>query len=262
MKRIHLFEFTDQSWYPATFRRMQTDYLQFVATLGSGHQNLIPLFAKALQHAGTYEIVDLCSGGTGPWIRLQEQFKRAGLIVSIKLTDKYPDPQSIHRWTGAASQDIEYLVEPVDAMNVPPHLRGMRTLFEGFHHFKPAEACSILQDAFEKKAAIGVFEATLKPPLGLFLLLIAPLTTLLGYLFFTPFMKPRTLSRFLWTYLLPFVPLATCWDGVVSMLRVYSLPELKELTESLQSEDYIWEIGEAPTGTPIFLYTYLVGYPI
>ena len=147
-------------------------------------------------------------------------------------------------------------------MHVPPHLKGMRTLFEGFHHFKPAQAQSILQDAFENKVAIGVFEASLMPPLGLLLMLLAPLTTLLSYLLFTPFMTPRTLSRFFWTYLIPIVPLATCWDGVISLMRVYSVQELKELTVSLQRNDYIWEAGQASTGTPVFVFTYLVGYPV
>lgn len=262
MRRIHLFEFTDLPCYPQTFRRMQTDYLQFVATLGSGHQNLIPLFAKAMQHANTTEIVDLCSGGSGPWIRLQEQFREAGLPVRIRLTDKYPDPASVQRWSDASLQGIQYLSEPVDAMNVPPHIQGMRTLFEGFHHFKPDQAQSILRDALAQKAAIGIFEASLKPPLGLFLLLLAPLSTLLGYLLFTPFMRPHRLSRFLWTYLIPVVPLATCWDGIVSMLRVYSVQELNELTEPLQRPDYVWESGQASTGTPVFTFTYLLGYPV
>lgn len=65
MRRIHWFEFTDLSWYPETFRRIQTDYLQFVATRGSGQKNLAPLITKAMQQAGTTEITDLCSGGTG-----------------------------------------------------------------------------------------------------------------------------------------------------------------------------------------------------
>ena len=262
MKRIHLFEFTDLPWYPQTFRRMQTDYLQFAATLGSGHKNLIPLFIKAMQHAGTTEIVDLCSGGTGPWIRLQEQFKQAGSSIRIKLTDKYPNPQAAQKWSESARQGIEYLSEPVDAMKVPLRLKGMRTLFEGFHHFRPEQARSILQDAIDKKVAIGIFEASLKPPLELFLLLLAPLMTLLSYFLFTPFIKPRTLSRFLWTYLIPIVPLATCWDGVVSLLRVYSVQELKELTEPFQNNDYIWETGQASTGTPLFVFTYLLGYPV
>jgi hypothetical protein len=138
LQRIHLFEFLDLPWYPQTFRRMQTDYLQFAASMGMGHQNLVPLLSKAMQHAGTAQIVDLCSGGSGPWMRLQEHFKRAGLSVSIKLTDKYPHPEAVHKWAGASPQGIEYLSEPVDAMQVPPHLKGMRTLFEGFHHLSPS----------------------------------------------------------------------------------------------------------------------------
>lgn len=262
MKRIHLFEFTDLPWYPQIFRRIQTDYLQFVATLGSGHKNLIPLFTKAMQHARTTEIVDLCSGGTGPWIRLQEQFKQAGLSVSVKLTDKYPNPEAFQKWSVSSRQGIEYLAEPVDAMKVPPRLKGMRTLFEGFHHFKPRQARSILQDAIEKKVAIGIFEASLKPRLGLFLLLLAPLTTFVSYLLITPFITPRTLSRFFWTYLIPIVPLATCWDGVISLMRVYTVQDLKQLIDPLQSNDYVWETGQASTGTPLFEFTYLLGYPV
>ena len=261
MKRIHLFEFSDLSWYPQTLRQLQTDYLQFVATRGSGQKNLIPLLIRAMQHAETTEIVDLCSGGSGPWVRLQEQFKQAGCSVRIRLTDKYPNPEAVQKWADDRRQGIEYLTEPVDAMKVPPALHGMRTLFEGFHHFKPEQARSILQDAAEKRVAIGIFDISLKPPFGGLLLLLSPLMTLVSYLLLTPFMAPRTWSRFFWTYLVPVVPLATCWDGIISFLRAYSIRDLKELTEQVQSKDYTWDAGQASTGTPIFDYTYLIGYP-
>jgi hypothetical protein len=262
MGRIHLFEFTDQAWYPQIFRRMQTDYLQFVATRGSAYRVLIPLLSKGMQHAGTTEIVDLCSGGTGPWARLHEQFKQAGWSVSIKLTDKFPNPAAVQKWKNSTLPGIAYLDEPVDALKMPPELKGMRTLFEGFHHFRPEQARLILQDAAEKRAAIGIFEIILKPPFGLFLLLLAPLSTLLSYLLITPFIQPRCWSRFLWTYLLPIVPLATCWDGTISLLRVYSLSELSELTGTIPCKDYTWEMGLASTGTPVFEYSYLLGYPV
>jgi hypothetical protein len=262
VRRIQLFEFLDLPWYPDTFRRIQTDYLQFAATRGSGHKNLIPLIKRALAQAGTTEIVDLCSGGTGPWLNLQQQLTDAGCPVSVKLTDKYPHPESAQRWASASDAPIEYLTEPVDAMNVPPHLTGMRTLFEGFHHFRPEEAQAILQDAVERGASIGVFEASLKPPLGPLILLSSPLMTLLGYFLLTPFIKPRTLVRFFWTYLIPVVPLITSWDGVVSLLRVYSPQELKELTTRIACEGYEWDAGVASTGTPIFSFTYLVGYRV
>ena len=262
MTRLHLFEFTDQPWYPKIFRRIQTDYLQFATTRGAGHQNLIPLFEKALKQSGKMEIVDLCSGGTGPWVRLCEQLQQAGLCVKVTLTDKFPTPEAIQKWSGASQEGIEYLTSSVDAMSVPTHLKGMRTMFEGFHHFKPGQARLILQDACDKGEAIGIFEASLKPPQGPLIFLLSPLMTLLGYLFATPFIQPRTWSRFLWTYLLPIVPLATCWDGLVSFLRVFSQKELWELVEPLQREGYKWEIGQASTGTPLFVFTYLLGYPV
>jgi hypothetical protein len=262
MRRLHLFEFTDMAWYPRPFRRIQTDYLQFVATRGAGHENLVPLFEKALAAAGTREIVDLCSGGTGPWERLRGHLAEAGLPVSVTLTDLYPDPDAASQWARASAGDIEYLAEPVDAVAVPESLTGMRTLFEGFHHFKPEEAERILRHAMEKRAAIGVFEASLpRPPIGPLILLLSPLMTLLGYFFATPFIRPRRLSRFLWTYI-PIVPLATCWDGVVSLLRVYSVRDLEAMTAGLVSPGYRWEAGLASTGTPLFEFTYLIGYPV
>ncbi len=109
---------------------------------------------------------------------------------------------------------------------------------------------------------MGVFEASLKPPQAPIIFLLSPLMTLLGYIFATPFIRPITWSRFIWTYLLPIVPLATCWDGLVSFLRVYSQKELTELTSSLEHKDYFWEIGQASTGTPLFVFTYLLGYPV
>ncbi len=262
MRRIHLFEFLDQPWYPETFRRIQTDYLRFVATQGSGQSNLIPLIRKAMQQAGTTEIVDLCSGGSGPWLNLQPQLAQAGLPVKVRLTDKYPHREAVDHWATATDGPIEYFAEPVDATDVPSHLKGFRTLFEGFHHFRPEQARAILQDAAEKRMAIGVFEASLKPPLGPLILLLSPLMTILAYIFVTPLVKPRSVARFFWTYLLPVVPLVTCWDGVVSLLRVYSPPELEELTALIPCQDYAWETGVASTGTPLFDYTYLLGYPI
>ncbi len=262
MRRARLFEFTDQDWYPQVFRRIQTDYLQFVTTRGAGHKNLIPLLTRALQQTGSMDIVDLCSGGTGPWVRLHKQLEQAGLQVKVTLTDKYPNPGSVQKWARTSQGDICYLSEPVDALDVPDHLHGMRTMFEGFHHFKPEHARQILQDAVNKRAAIGIFEASLNLPQGPIIFALSPVMTLLGYLFATPFILPRTWRRFLWSYLLPIVPLATCWDGLVSFLRVYSSKELREMVNSLQGDDYKWEIGQASTGTPLFVFSYLVGYPV
>lgn len=96
--RIQLFEFTDLAWYPHTFRRMQTDYLQFAAAQGSAHKYLFPLIHKAMQHVGVTHIIDLCSGRSGPWLRLREVFVEAGIPLTLTLTDKFPNPSAVHQW--------------------------------------------------------------------------------------------------------------------------------------------------------------------
>jgi len=262
MARIHLFEFTDLPWYPRTFRDIQTDYLQFASSMGSGHKNLIPLFKRALNHGNTIKIIDLCSGGMGPWKNLIRQLHESGLPVTVTLTDKFPNPGSLSRLANRPIPGIEYWAESVDAANVPHAMEGMRTLFEGFHHFRPGQAREILKDAQENGNAIGVFEAGLIPPFGLILLILSPIITLLAYFIVTPFIRPFSFSRIFWTYFLPIVPLATCWDGIVSLLRVYSIRELNDLVGPLRKSDYVWEIGLAGTGTPVFNFIYVVGYPL
>jgi len=261
MRRLNLFEFSDLNWYPRVFRGIQTDYLQFVTARGTGHQRLIPLFKIALKNSLTREIVDLCSGSGGPWRHFREQLKNAGLEVRVTLTDKFPSPELIAYWDNTHQEGMVYYEKPVDARSVPDHLLGMRTLFEGFHHFKPADAFMILKDAYEKQIPIGIFDASLPWPQAPLIFLLSPIMTLLGYLFATPFIKPHTFSRFMWTYLLPIVPLATCWDGLASFLRGYSQRDLKKLIEPLAMDDYRFEIGELSTGVAIFNFTYLIGFP-
>jgi hypothetical protein len=261
MARVHLFEFTDQTWYPSLFRAIQTDYLQFVASLGSSHRYLLPLIRKCMEQTGTSEVVDLCSGGSGPWPGLVRQAQTEGNPIHVNLTDLYPNPGAVERWADGLHPGIRYLAEPVDAHRVPAHLKGVRTLFEGFHHFRPEDARAILQGAADQRAAIAIFDIALTPPWGPLMLILSPVMTLFSYLVLTPFIQPQTLTRLVFTYLLPVVPLATCWDGIVSLLRGYSIPELQTLTAPLQREGYTWECGRAETGTPIFTYTYLLGYP-
>ena len=78
----------------------------------------------------------------------------------------------------------------------------------------------------------------------------------------TPFIPPFRVSRLLLTYVVPIVPLATLWDGVVSCLRVYAPEELRALVSGIAGADrYVWEIGrERVPLTPVTI-TFLVGRP-
>jgi hypothetical protein len=257
MKRLQLLEIHDQPWCPCAIRDALTDYLQFTIVATKPYAPVAPLLAEALRRSGATRILDLCSGGTGPWLWLLPVLQAQGLNVSVCLTDRYPNLSAFARARRDSSGTIVGHPEPVDAMSVPAELTGFRTLFTSFHHFRPAQARAILADACHQRQGIGVFEATQRTPLALLSMLLVPLVVLLC----TPFIRPFRWSRLLWTYLVPVVPVLVLFDGVVSCLRVYEADELNELTAGLEAEGYEWIIGTARgPGTPVAV-TYAMGVP-
>ena len=77
----------------------------------------------------------------------------------------------------------------------------------------------------------------------------------------TPFFRPFRLSTLVFTYVLPLIPLCTVWDGTVSLLRMYSPPELLALAARADpAGHYAWQAGKKRHwwGPQV---TYLVGWP-
>ncbi len=255
MQRKEWFELHDHRLYPRFLRDLVTDALEAIWNCTNSYRVIVPRLRAAMEDAGTHRIVDLCSGGGGPWLRLQEQFATTeGFPVSISLTDKYPNRKAF-TGTGVA-EGMEFYSTPVDVLRVPGDLNGFRTIFSTFHHFNPEAARAILADAAIRRQGIAVFEAAKRS----FRTMIATAAVPVLCWYVTPFIRPFRWSRILWTYLLPVVPLTLFVDGILSCLRTYSLEDLRELTDGLGGEDYRWEIGEQGRGR--IEITYLIGRPL
>jgi len=257
MKRLHLIEIHDQDWCPRTVRDGETDYLQFVIAKTKPYAPMVPLLAAALQRAGTRQVLDLCSGAAGPWLWLQPILAERGVSVSVYLTDKYPNVEASQQSNRLTPQSIRYHPQSVDATRVPGELTGFRTIFSAFHHFRPEQACAVLANAVHKRQGIAVFEGTQHSVLALLGMLLVPLMVLL----MTPFIRPFRWSRLLWTYLIPLLPMAVLFDGLVSCLRTYSVEELRELVARLATNDYHWDIGSVKSKAGPIPITYLIGVP-
>lgn len=254
MRRIQFLEIEDHIWCPAVFRNLITDYLQYFAEILWPYDKVVELVEKALLRMDSRQIIDLCSGASGPWPRIASQAKD----LSVVLTDKYPNLDAFRRISAESNGHIQFVTDPVDATNVPDHLQGMRTIFAGFHHFQPEIAKSILQDAAKKGTAIGIFEFTARR-LHTFLSALIGIPVMVGVL--TLFIRPLRFSRLFWTYCIPIAPLLILWDGLVSHLRTYSVLELEDLVDALEESDYKWEIGKHKSPLPGVQITYLLGYP-
>ena len=238
MGRLHLVELHDLAWCPRSLRDALTDFLAFALNLGHTYAPAGPMLRQAVRRSGAPRVVDLCSGAGGPWSRLGGE-----VGVPVVLTDLFP-----HR--GASLYHV-----PVDARAVPAGLKGFRTLFTSFHHFRPAEARAILADAVGQRQGIAVFEVARRAPLDIGLVAL----TWLAVLAATPFVRPFRWSRLFWTYLPPVLPLVGTFDGVVSCLRWYSPAELRELVHGLDT--FEWEIGVTRSGWSPLHMTYLIGVP-
>jgi hypothetical protein len=219
MKRLHLFEIEDQPWLPDGLLNLITDFLEFLSYSLSIYVPLAPLINKVLMHTNSRRIIDLCSGAGGPWCQLLEE----GVEVSVTLTDRFPNHGAFLRAKDRYDGQLNYCPESVDARYVPEQLVGMFTLFNCFHHFRPADAQAILRGAVNQLMPVGIFEISERTPRTLLSVLFGvPLLALAA----TLLIKPRSLTRLIWTYGVPVVPVCLICDGLMSMLRIYSVNEM------------------------------------
>lgn len=249
-RRLHLFEFEDQKWFPGFLRNYVTDFLQFLSNKAKIYQPIIPVIKKGLSKTRTNTIIDIASGGGGGLIWLNAELKKDFPDLKIMLTDYYPNIPAFEL-TKKKADNFQFITESIDARNVPKHLNGLRTQFLSLHHFKPHDVKLILQNAMDTNSSIAIFEGQERSFPSILAMLLSPISVL----FTTPFIRPFKIGRIIFTYIIPIVPLVVMWDGVVSSLRTYSVEELKAIVASLNnSETYDWDINKVKSGVGVVIY--------
>jgi hypothetical protein len=257
MRRRQWIEIHDQPWCPNSLRDFVTDTLQFVWNFFDLYEPIVPRLRSAVLETGTPRIVDLCSGGGGPWLRLVRNEDEDFVLADIYLTDKSPNLSAFEHAKNSYNRRVAFHADPVDATRVSALLKGFRTLFTCFHHFPPEQARAILQDAVKHHQGVGVFELPKREWLTIFLVFLMPLMAFAV----VPFIRPFRWSRLLWTFPLPVGPLVLWFDGVISCLRAYTHSELLELAHEVSQSGYHWEAGEERKRRLPVTVTYLIGYP-
>jgi hypothetical protein len=252
LRRLQLFEFLDQSWCPQAVRHGATDYLEAITSRADIYGPIQGEIFRAIAACGATQVVDLCSGGGGPW--LSRSWRRAladHAPLTVILTDKFPSRELSARLS--ADSIVTSLSSPVDAARVPRSLQGFRTIFSSFHHFPDTLARAVLEDAVRAGEGFAMTEVTSRTVRGCATMFLMPLFALI----LTPRMRPFRGSRLLLTYLIPLIPFVVFWDGLISCFRTRTPQELLHLTEDFAGYD--WIAGYAPGRwlAPV----YLIGKP-
>lgn len=254
MRRQPWFEMHDSPWFPGYLRDLVTEALETIWNQNGTYRPIAGRLRDALRRAQPEQVVDLCSGGGGPWTGLYAEVA-GGRRLDLRLTDLHPNARLLER-AAADGNGIRAHAAPVDATRVPATLRGFRTMFSSFHHFDPEQARAILADAFRQRQGIAVFDAA--RPTAKTILAVTGVPVLAVWAALTA--RPFRWSRFFWSCIVPAVPLVLWVDGVLSCLRSYTEQDLQELISGLSAPDYRWETGEERRR--IVSIQYLVGIPV
>jgi len=257
MRRIQFIELHEQPWFPGLLRDQVTDALQYGINLFNVYAPAAPLIRSLMDATPTPAVIDVCSGGGGPWLDLSRTMRTDGAALQLSLTDKYPNLAAFECLRAASDNRIEFRRDSIDALMVPSDLAGVRTIFTSFHHFSPAEGAALLRDTVTARQPIGIFEVTRRSPSAITLMFPWALMAF----FYTPMIRPFRWSRLLWTYLLPVIPFVLLFDGIVSCLRSYRPEELLEIARKSGQSEYDWQAGEI-SGTPGVRITYMTGAPL
>ena len=254
---MRLFEIEDLSCCPRVIRETSTDFLFGLCNLLNVYEMAYEKVAEILEKTKINDIVDCCSGTGGPIKKLRDYLdQNHKKDVTITLTDKYPNIHSFEKLEKEYPVTVVGINQAVDATEIPSSLKGMRTFFSSFHHFKPEYATQILQDAVKKEVPIAIFESTQCRPIDFFMALFSPIAVWIVL----PFSKRLTLRKFIFTYIIPVTPLTFMWDYFVSNFRTYSPRQLQVLTQKISADNYHWEFGKLKSRKRKNGVVYLIGY--
>lgn len=256
LRRYHLFEILDQPWCPRPVRDGATAFLEYITSRTDLYSAVREQVLEAIRTTGSHQVVDLCSGGGGPWLGgpWRAACDDPRWPLSVVLTDKFPSLALEERLKNAGNT-LRQIAAPVDARHIDPALQGFRTIFASFHHFRDEEAREVLRDAVRSGTGIASAEVTSRRARALAAMCLLPFAVLL----LTPRMRPARLSHLVLTYLLPLIPLTIGWDGVVSCLRTRTPEELLALTKDLP--EFTWVSGYCPAPGTRLPVVFLIGVP-
>jgi len=228
-KRIQFFEIQDLAWLPSPIRNGVTDYLQFLLNFFNIYSPAASVLEKLIDKDETLKIIDLCSGSGGPIVKLARRFPTNRFFLS----DLYPN-MSKWEFIRNNSSNIDFIPTSLDAKKLLKEENCLYTMFTSFHHFDDNSLKELLKSISKTKSKIAIFEFVQRDLLSLLLVIPSPIFMFL----LIPFVRPFSVSRLFYTYIIPLIPFITFWDIVVTVLRIRKKNELYALTQDLKDYEF------------------------
>ncbi|MDF1821545.1 MAG: hypothetical protein P1U64_08230 [Alcanivoracaceae bacterium] len=256
--RIQAFEFMDLPQTPRVLRDSVVESLGNAMRWSGVCKTAAPVFGEFFNRLENDTVLDLCSGSGEPAAAMLEALKDSGgKLPRFMVSDLFP---VVHHMAQAASKHpdhIEVISSPLDATDVPAvYAHGGRMVVSAFHHFPPALARRILEDSAKKGKPIFIMEPMTRKGRGALHMGVY----FVAANFLNPFLsKQDRLLKALFTYLIPLIPLMATWDGLVSIVRMYTREDFEALVEGIDT-DFHWEFRQVTSGLDSTVSIYM-GWP-
>lgn len=203
------------------------------------------VLAEVLRASKRKQIFDFCSGDGRLMMDVHRRLIANSDLqdVKLQLSDLYPNQETQKQLQSQSDSSVDYYRDPVDATGfIETNHRAVRTLICGFHHMPPEQSKQILKQAVDCGDPIVVYEISDNsfPPKYLWWIGL-PLNLVFGFVV-AAMVRPMTLKHFLFSFVVPAIPVCFAWDGAVSNIRTYTKSDIAELIADIPSDGYTWEV--------------------
>jgi hypothetical protein len=219
-------ELEDYNWFPKILRRWQLEFVGNVSVWTKLYQPLPAVVDKMIVQNNITALQDLCSGSGIPALYIHRHLKEK---IPMLLTDQYPDTAFENK------PGIVYSLNPVDVLEIQAIENTGYTIYNAFHHFSAVQQKELLQKMAASKAAVVIGEI-LEP--GLLNLIKILFTTTIIQLLTAPFVKPFSLLRLLFTYIIPVNLFTVTYDGIISVLKSKTAAGYNVLLKNISTQSY------------------------
>ena len=221
-------EIHDRPWCRGAIHDGITDFLAFFAEFSGLRRKAYGRIAQILERSGTNKVVELCAGsGFGAMhmlrrLRLMLPERNVSVVATdINENSNWP---SISSLTGggvsACRKDAETALREED---------GVFVMFAALHHFSPAEIVSLLKTASSRGKTLVCVDYFIRGrAVDLFPLFAGPVLMF----FAAPLIYPFSWVRLFLTWVAPILLVVLLVDTMLSMLRSYTLDELRDIVAS------------------------------
>lgn len=238
MQRLVLPEVEDSRGFPEFLRDAMTSYLQTVLETLNPYAVVRPAVEEILADADGCRVVDLASGGGGPWPTLSGELRERFPDLQVELTDAFPNRRAARRLEKL--EGVRYRAEPLNLLASVDEPADLWTCFTALHHFDPGEVRQILREAQQARVPFVAAEATHRSLRGLVTALFIPILVWV----MMPRVRPLRPLALLLTYFPPVLTLLIWWDGIASTLKSYSRREMESMAAEIAEPGYRWEVRE------------------